>query len=89
MHKRVLHPARVEEIRQKIRASLIVNKLEKHILDGDEMLPSQVTAALGLLNKIVPNLSATEHSGKDGGAMKAEVLVSFQDARTRAVPDQT
>ena len=60
MHKRLLNPARAEEIRQKIKTSLIIKKLEDHILSGQEMSASQVTAALGLLRKSVPDLASTE-----------------------------
>lgn len=63
MHTKPLHPARVEEIRQKIKATLIIKKLENHILDDEEMSSSQVSAALGLLKKTVPDLSSIEHKG--------------------------
>jgi predicted regulator of amino acid metabolism with ACT domain len=63
MHTKPLHPARVEEIREKIKSTLIIKKLENHILDDVEMTTSQVTAALGLLRKSVPDLSAVELSG--------------------------
>lgn len=58
MHTRDLNPARQEEIRAKIKSTLIINKLENHILNGVEMTSSQVTAALGLLKKTTPDLSA-------------------------------
>jgi len=56
-----------ECIREKIRASQLVNRLENHVLDDLELTSSQVTAALGLLNKVVPNLQATELDTGDGG----------------------
>lgn len=68
-HKKLLHPARAEEIRHKIRAALLIKKLEDHVLAGVELSPSQVAAALGLLRKAVPDLAASEskvnveHSG--------------------------
>jgi hypothetical protein len=61
---RTLHPARAEEVREKIKATLIIIKLENHILENVEMTSSQVTAALGLLRKSVPDLTAIEHSGE-------------------------
>jgi len=64
MHTKLLHPARAEEIRAKIQSTLIINKLENHILAGDEMSSSQVSAAIGLLRKSVPDLSSVEHSGE-------------------------
>ena len=52
-------------IREKIRASQLINVIEKHALNEygpeDKRLdPSQINAALGLLKKCVPDLSATE-----------------------------
>ena len=54
---------RAEEVREKIKATLIVNKLENHVLNGTEMTKSQVSAALGLLKKCIPDLAAITHSG--------------------------
>jgi hypothetical protein len=53
---------------EKIRAGLIVNKLEKHIFNhpnkreyvANYMDASQVSAALGLLKKVHPDLAATK-----------------------------
>jgi hypothetical protein len=69
MHTRLLSPARAEEIREKIRATLIVKKLEDHILEAQEMSPSQVTAALGLLKKAVPDLAAITHEGNENAPL--------------------
>jgi len=54
-------------VRDKIRASQLVNRLEDHALGKVEMSATQVQAALGLLKKCVPDLSAQEHSGSGGG----------------------
>jgi hypothetical protein len=69
MHTRDLNPARQEEIRAKIKSTLIVNKLENHILNGDEMSSSQVSAALGLLKKTTPDLSALSADVKHAGTI--------------------
>jgi hypothetical protein len=53
---------------EKIRAGLIVNRLEKHIFNhpnkrtwmADDMTASQVTAALGLLKKVHPDLASAK-----------------------------
>ena len=63
MHSKALNPAAVERIRERIKADRIIIKLENHILDNEEMTASQVTAALGLLKKRVPDLAAITHSG--------------------------
>lgn len=70
--KKTLHPVKVEEMRKKIRTTLLIKRLEEHSLVSlDEegaskklMSDSQVRAALGLLKKTIPDLSAVEHSGE-------------------------
>lgn len=58
-----LRPRHQDEIREKIRASQLVNRLEDHVLGDLDLKPTQVTAALGLLKKCVPDMSEnkTEH----------------------------
>lgn len=58
--RRIFHD---ENTRLKIQTSQIINRLTKHVLGAVEMQPSQVTAALGLLKKTLPDLSATQHTG--------------------------
>src|SRR5689334_5378254 len=55
-----------DEVRARIQASQLINRLTDHALGNLEkpMDPSQVTAALGLLRKSIPDLSATEHKGE-------------------------
>lgn len=64
MHRKVLNPAAVERIRERIKSDRIIDRLESHILDEREMTASQVSAALGLLRKTVPDLASIEHSGE-------------------------
>lgn len=52
-----------DNVRQRIRTSMLLNRLHDHILGKIKMDGSQVTAALGLLKKAVPDLSAVEMSG--------------------------
>ena len=65
-----LNPRHQEMVREKIRASQLVNALEGHVLEGAEMSRSQVAAALGLLKKCVPDLSSTSLTGADGGPLE-------------------
>lgn len=54
-----------ENWRQRIQASMLINRLNDHIhgkLDKP-LEASQVTAALGLLKKVAPDLAAVTHSG--------------------------
>lgn len=50
------------EHRDKIRNSNILNALIEHVEGHREMSSTQVTAALGLLKKALPDLQAVEHS---------------------------
>jgi hypothetical protein len=63
MHKKLLNPAAMQTIREKIQTEKLINSLQNHVYGLEEMRPSQVTAALGLLKKSVPDLSSVEHSG--------------------------
>jgi len=65
-----------DEVREKIRASQLVNRLEDHVLGQVEMTSTQVSAALGLLKKCVPDLSATELTGEGGGEVEMSLKVT-------------
>ena len=60
IRKRLFHP---EEVRQKIRTSQLVNRLNAFVNGEVELSTAQVTAALGLIRKTMPDLSAMAHSG--------------------------
>lgn len=49
-----------EEWRTKIKSSMLINALSDHVKGVRKMQPSQVTAALGLLRKTIPDLSSVE-----------------------------
>jgi hypothetical protein len=49
-----------EETRAKIKTSQLINRLQDHILNDLDLKPTQVTAALGLLKKTIPDLSQSE-----------------------------
>lgn len=75
MAARTLRPRHQDEIRAKIQASQLINRLTDHALGNlkKPMDATQVTAALGLLRKAVPDLSATEHSGEIAHRYVAEL----------------
>lgn len=52
--------------RDKIANSNILNALVEHAEGRRDMSSTQVSAALGLLRKIMPDLAATELSGSVG-----------------------
>lgn len=60
-----LNPRHQEMVRDKIRATQLINALENHVLKRKKMAPSAVTAALGLLKKCVPDITNVTLSGDD------------------------
>ena len=60
---------------EKIKAGLIVNSLENHIFSAEgNMTTSQVTAALGLLKKVHPDLAAQQVTGQ----VDTEIPIKWQ-----------
>lgn len=57
--------------RRKIQNSNILKALIEHAEGAREMSPSQVSAGLGLMKKVLPDLSATALTGDEGGALTA------------------
>ena len=63
-----------EEVRAKIQASVIIDRMQRHIAGDLEMSATQVAAANSLLDRSVPKLQQIQHVGdEDGGP----VQVSF------------
>lgn len=59
--KQLWHP---DEVKKRIQASQLINRLTEHALSKAPIMDaSQVQAARALLNKVVPDLKAVEHSG--------------------------
>jgi len=52
------------QTRQKLQASGIANRLIDHVNGLVKLEPSQVTAGLGLLKKVLPDVVFIEHSGE-------------------------
>ena len=59
-----LNPRHQTAVREKIKASQIINALQNHIFGKHKLDASQVTAGLGLLKKCVPDLTSVELSGE-------------------------
>lgn len=64
------------EHRVKIQNSNILNALIEHAEGTREMSSTQVTAALGLLRKALPDLTAIEATGADGEPLIPEDAAS-------------
>lgn len=70
--KQLWHP---DEVRARIQASQLINRLMDHVNSDKPLLDaSQVTAAVKLLNKVLPDLKAHEHSGPGGGAIPVALI---------------
>lgn len=64
-----------EEVRARIKASQIINRLENHVFSDTPLMDAtQVNAAKALLSKVLPDLSAVnmEHSGSIEGTTKEQ-----------------
>ena len=57
----------IEEAREKIRTTQLINRLQDHALGEVEMSTTQVRAVEILLKKRVPDLSAVTLNGDDDG----------------------
>lgn len=55
-----------DDHRVKIQNSNILSCLIQHVEGNREMSATQVTAGLGLLKKVLPDLAASADTGKDG-----------------------
>lgn len=76
-----LNTRQAQSVREHIQTTQIVKRLQNHI-DGEvDLKPSQVTAALGLLRKTIPDLAKTEVTGEDGKPL-AVAIVNY--ARTHS-----
>ena len=65
-----LNPEHDERTRAKIQTSQIINRLEEHINGAADLKATQVTAALGLLKKTLPDLGNIEVSGNSDSPLK-------------------
>ena len=73
-----------DNTRAKIQASQLVNRLQDHVYGKIDLKPTQVTAALGLLKKSIPDLSSIE-AKHDVSDTLADLLKAV-DGRTRGIP---
>lgn len=59
-----LNPRHQNMVREKIKTSQLINRLQDHILGKVELTTSQIKAIEILLKKSLPDLSAVEHTGE-------------------------
>ncbi len=66
-----------DDVRAKIQASLLINRLSDHAMGRLELSPTQVRAIEVLLKKTLPDLSAVQLSGEGGGPMEHFLTVEY------------
>lgn len=81
MAKRTLRPHHSDEVRSKIQASQLVNRLQNHANGKLDLSATQIRAAEILLKKSIPDLTATELSGP--GGLPIEIEASERPKLTR------
>lgn len=65
--KNLLHS---DKTRERIKTSMLINRLQSFVEGKVELSAAQVSAALGLIKKTLPDLAALQHTGADGGAIQ-------------------
>lgn len=68
-----------DEHRVKIQNSNILNALIEHVVGEREMSSTQVTAAVALMKKVLPDLQATQISGDSESPLVINVNVGGDD----------
>ena len=67
-----------EEVRARIQASALVNRLHGHAMGEVEMTSSQIAAAVALLDRSVPKLAQVQHVGDgENGEIEHSLRVEF------------
>ena len=67
-----------DDVRAKIQASQLVNVLTDHALGvSEELSPTRLKAIEILLRKSLPDLSAVEMTGTDGGPIETVIKVEL------------
>ena len=66
-----------EEWKDKIRAAQIANRFHQCFNGEVELTAAQLKAGEILFKRLEPELSRTEHTGKDGGDIKMGMAVRF------------
>lgn len=83
MAARTMRTRHQDDVRAKIQASQLINVLQKHALgETEELSMSRMKAIEILLKKSLPDLSAIQLTGEDGGPIRTEsnVTISAEDA---------
>jgi hypothetical protein len=76
----------IERIRGHINATALVNRLQDHVNGRIEMQPTQVTVAVNLLRKVLPDLSAVDLTTSGDHSITVN-LVQFDKETLKALPN--
>lgn len=63
------------EHRSKIASSKIFNRLIKHAEGTEEMSPTQVTAAISLLDRVMPKMKPADYDGNQDNRVTMKVSI--------------
>jgi hypothetical protein len=78
-----------ERVRERIKTTMLLDRVQGHALGEVEMTPSQLQAAFGLLDRTVPKLSQVQHVG-DADADPIQTVTRIElvdlDASTDKAP---
>lgn len=70
--KQLWHP---DEVKEKIRMSQLVNRLQDNALADEEFLTTgQINSINSLLDRVLPRLKAVELTGADGGPVEVSQI---------------
>jgi hypothetical protein len=70
--------------RAKIKTSQLLNRLNDHVFNDAMVSNTQMKAIEILLRKTLPDLSAIEHTGADGGPIEVRASKEQRDAAISA-----
>ena len=73
-----------EEIRQKIQASVVIDRFTKHLKCEIELSATQIQAGNSLLDRSVPKLQTIQHVGENGGAINHQHTVEWVNGKASA-----
>ena len=75
-----LNPRHTEMVRQKIQASVLIDKLQKCVNGDLKMDRNQLTAAIALLDRSVPKLQQIQHSGDENNPLLQRIELEIVKA---------
>lgn len=82
-----LNRLHAESVREKIKASQLINRLTDHALNGVELSSTQVKAIEILLKKSIPDLSAVEVSGELNGTHSHSYSIDAKSLSTQTLKE--